>query len=193
MKILFLGYKDSPLIGFLSGSGEDVLVTDEKISIEYLHIHRPDFLVSYGYRYIIKQDILDYFAPNRAINLHISYLPWNRGADPNLWSFIENTPKGVTIHYLDAGVDTGDIIVQTEVPMNHDDTLHSSYLRLQENIIMLFTQNWHDIKTGNVTRTPQKGAGTLHKSKDKENIMPLLENGFDTKVLTLNNIRKNND
>ncbi|MCL0081308.1 hypothetical protein M1N64_03665 [Peptococcaceae bacterium] len=44
----------------------------------------------------------------RAINLHISFLPWNRGADPNFWSFIENAPVGVSIHYLDEGIDTGD-------------------------------------------------------------------------------------
>jgi len=39
-------------------------------------------------------------------------------ADPNVWSFIEKTPKGVSIHYLDAGIDTGDIIAQKLVETN---------------------------------------------------------------------------
>lgn len=46
------------------------------------------------------------------MNLHISYLPWNKGADPNFWSCIDGTPAGVTLHHIDAGVDTGDIIAQ---------------------------------------------------------------------------------
>ena len=50
--------------------------------------------------------------PDRVVNLHIAYLPYNRGADPNLWSVLEDTPAGVSIHYVDEGVDTGDIIAQ---------------------------------------------------------------------------------
>ena len=50
----------------------------------------------------------------RAINLHISYLPWNRGADPNLWSAV-GMPKGVTIHYINDGFDTGDILFQKAI------------------------------------------------------------------------------
>jgi methionyl-tRNA formyltransferase len=191
MKILFLGYKDSPLIDFLKNAGDEVLVTDEKITPAYLSENNPDFLISYGYRYIIKQDILDLFLPNHAINLHISLLPWNRGADPNLWSFIDNTPKGVTIHYLDAGVDTGDIIVQCEVPIHINDTLKSSYDKLHENIQALFKQNWDSVKTGKCPRIEQKGNGSLHKSKDKQDI--ILENGFDTPVAVLEKFRGSNN
>ena len=190
MKILFLGYLDSPLIKFLQETGAEVLVTNEKITIDFLSSHKPDFLISYGYRYIIKQEILDYFLPSKAINLHISYLPWNRGSDPNLWSFIENTPKGVTIHYLDAGIDTGDIILQQEVQMQENDTLSTSYNRLHETIMALFKNNWDDIKSGRIQAKPQNGKGTLHKSKDKENIMKSLENGFDTCVAKLRNLEK---
>ena len=38
--------------------------------------------------------------------MHISYLPFNRGAHPNYWSFKDNSPKGVTIHFIDNGIDT---------------------------------------------------------------------------------------
>ena len=46
------------------------------------------------------------------INLHISYLPYNRGSYPNYWSFKENTPNGVSIHHIDDGIDTGPVLVQ---------------------------------------------------------------------------------
>ena len=50
-------------------------------------------LVSFGYRFILPGDLLARF-PDRAVNLHIAYLPWNRGAHPNVWSAYEGTPAG---------------------------------------------------------------------------------------------------
>ena len=44
------------------------------------------------------------------VNLHKAYLPYNKGAHPNFWSFAENTPSGITIHVIDSGIDTGNII-----------------------------------------------------------------------------------
>jgi len=131
MKILFLGAPDSPVFLWLKQQGEDVHSTLDKITVDYVLENKFNFLISYGYRYVLKKEILDLF-PNRAINLHISYLPYNRGSDPNFWSFIDGTPKGVTIHYLDEGVDTGDIIVQKEVVFDslETETLASSYQKL---------------------------------------------------------------
>lgn len=189
MKILFLGPSDSPLLTWLIERGEDVSSTSEKITPDYLIQHQFDFLVSYGYRYILKKDVLDLF-PDSAINLHISYLPYNRGADPNFWSFIEGTPKGVTIHYLDEGVDTGDIIVQKEVVFDSPDveTLGSSYQRLQLEIQHLFFENWELIKNKKCNRTPQTDVGTIHKVKDKEHLLHLIEkDGWNTKVSLLIN------
>lgn len=48
----------------------------------------------------------------------MSYLPYNKGTHPNYWSFIENTPKGVMIHEIDKGIDTGNIIVQKKIKLN---------------------------------------------------------------------------
>ena len=49
---------------------------------------------------------------NDILNLHISYLPFNKGAHPNFWSFAENTPSGVTIHKINKKIDSGNIIYQ---------------------------------------------------------------------------------
>jgi methionyl-tRNA formyltransferase len=109
MNVLFLGPTDSSVLDYLKSTEASVVQTTDPIDAAFFDRRPVDFLASHGYRHIIKPSVLDRL-PRRAVNLHISYLPWNRGADPNLWSFIENTPKGVSIHYLDAGVDTGDII-----------------------------------------------------------------------------------
>jgi len=156
----------------------------EPIDVAVRDAYSPDCIVSYGYRHIIKNDVLLRYTV-RAINLHISYLPWNRGADPNFWSFVEDTPKGVTIHYLDEGVDTGDIIVQKRVTFSESDTLRTSYDKLQEEIQALFKDNWASIRTGGCHRKRQQGKGTFHKLKDKERLSHLLTRGWDTPITVL--------
>ena len=184
MKVLFLGPSESPLVDWLKSMGETVTTTTDPIDITFLGAHAPDFIVSYGYRHILKGDVLDRFA-NRAINLHISYLPWNRGADPNFWSLVEDTPKGVTIHYLDRGIDTGDIIVQKQVTFSENDTLRTSYDRLQDEIQALFREHWPTIRSGGCNRTPQDGRGSYHRPKDKESLSHLMFDGWDTPVAVL--------
>lgn len=184
MKVLFLGPRESPLISWLKSQSEDVIATEDPIDLSFLGLHRPDFIVSYGYRHIIRNDVLTRYR-DRAINLHISLLPWNRGADPNLWSVVEDTPKGVTIHYLDKGVDTGEIIAQREVALTETDTLRTSYEKLQAAIQALFKDIWADLRAGRAKGKPQQGAGSYHRLKDKEKIAHLLTAGWDTPISTL--------
>ena len=184
-KILFLGPEDSQLVTWLQNQGEQVIHTAERVSTQFIADEGFTFLISCGYRRILGKDILDKF-PNKAISLHISYLPWNRGADPNLWSFIEDTPKGITIHYLDEGVNTGDIIVQKELKFDLDkETLATSYEKLQVAIQDLFRQHWDVIKSGVCQRHKQLGKGSTHKVKDKESLSGLLTDGWDTPVSVL--------
>ena len=145
MVVLFLGNASSPLIPLIHSHGDEVMACNTQLDISFIEQLQPDFLVSSGYPYILKEEILRLF-PSKAINLHISYLPWNRGADPDLWSLVDDTPKGVTIHYLDKGVDTGDIIVQREVNFFSRDTLGDYYGRLHRRIQELFNEYWPAIK-----------------------------------------------
>jgi len=191
-KILFLGPSDSPIFVWLQKNGENIFSTVDKITVDYIIENDFNFLISYGYRFILRKEILDLF-PNRAINMHISFLPYNRGADPNFWSLIERTPKGVSIHYLDEGVDTGDIIVQKEVTFDSFDTetLASSYQKLQEEIQNIFFQHWDLIKNQKCDRTPQVGTGTAHRVKDKEYLLHLMgKDGWNTKLSVLDNYSK---
>jgi methionyl-tRNA formyltransferase len=183
--ILFLGPSDSPLLDWLKNQGETIIQTSETIESSFIGKNNITFLISYGYRYILSNEVLGKMKLtrskrrgkfyNNAINLHISYLPWNRGADPNFWSFIDNTPKGVTIHYLDEGIDTGDIIVQKEITLDtNNGTLATTYKTLQLGIQELFKQNRINIKNGKNLRKKQMGKGSFHKIKDKEIFSQLL-------------------
>lgn len=184
MNILILGPERMALTTYFAADNDTVKVTAEKLNAECELIQWADFLISYGYRHIIKSDILALFF-QKAINLHISYLPWNRGSDPNLWSFLENTPKGVTIHYLDDGLDTGDIIAQKKVNHQPDDTLETSYNRLAEKIEQLFRQVWPEIRSGQLKAIPQQDGGTSHRKRDRKRFEHLLTKGWDTPVADL--------
>ena len=149
MKILYLGVAPYALKDFLEKDGNEVICTSDKVTPGFITENKIDLCISYRYRHIIGQNIIDESGDN-IINLHISLLPWNRGSDPNLWSFLEDTPKGVTIHHVDAGVDTGDIIFQKEVFFGPGETLSSSYQTLNTAIVHLFMENCLISKTSDI-------------------------------------------
>lgn len=155
----------------------------EPIDIKDLLYLRPDWIISYGYRHIIKQDVIDFMEGNIA-NLHISYLPYNRGSDPNLWSWLVPSPQGVTIHQIDKGLDTGAIYSQYLVTMKPErETLESSYKKLHQALVILFKSRWEAIKERRIIAKKQKGKGSYHKLTDKESLMEDLPNGFKTPII----------
>lgn len=184
MNLLLLGPYGDKLRDFLTAFEDTVLITTEQLTIDSECFADIDFIISYGYRYILDKNIVDRFK-KKIINLHISLLPWNRGADPNLWSFLEDTPKGVTIHYINQGVDTGNILAQKEVNYLPEDTLRTSYNRLSENIEDLFREVWPLIRSGQREASPQSQGGSFHSSVDKNKYAHLLTNGWDTPVINL--------
>jgi methionyl-tRNA formyltransferase len=184
MNILLLGPYRKDLIDFLSSFGDKITAAEAPMARDSEWFCKIDFIISYGYRHILKKDILDRF-PNKAINLHISLLPWNRGADPNLWSFLEDTPKGVTIHYLDYGIDTGDILAQQEVNYVPEDTLRTSYERLSKTIEELFRQMWPNIRSGKQKSTSQPKGGSYHRLSDRVAFEYLFTKGWDTPIADL--------
>ena len=162
--LLFLGYDESKttLINALKGKNINVDHTDEYItwSDEY------DLIVSFGYRYIIKPDqIMNSSAP--ILNLHIAYLPWNKGSHPNFWSHFDCTPSGVTIHLIDDGIDTGPIAFQKYVNFSKDEiTFADTYCRLLAEVEKLFLENIDSILSLDFELKPQRRQGTFHKSSD---------------------------
>lgn len=179
MRVLFLG-PASPTLTFLR-ERENVVATEEPLDVETAG--RFDLFVSHGYRHIIREPVLS-LIERRAVNLHISLLPWNRGADPNLWSWLEQTPKGVTIHYIDAGVDTGPIVAQREVALDGGGTLASTYAELQAAMTGLFVERWPEICAGDPGRA-QRGKGSYHAVADKARVEHLLTDGWSTPVRAL--------
>ncbi len=195
MKILFLSNNviSDELIYWLKNiAKEEVILFDQFINMDFLRKIKPYFMISYNYKFIIKQEIINYMK-NNIINLHISLLPWNRGAYPNVWSFLEDTPKGVTIHIIDKGIDTGPILVQKEVYIDEStETLKSSYEKLHKEIQELFKLKWNDIKNKKLKITPQDSGGSIHYVKDFKKIEYLInDKGWDISIKEFKNRYKN--
>lgn len=148
----------------------------ERLTADYLKKLNPELVISYNYNYVISQECINTVHEN-IINMHISLLPWNRGASPNIWSFIDNTPKGVTIHMLSAGVDEGDILFQEEAYFDPQiETFQTTHTKLNDMIRYLFMRNWPIICSGQYKelRKKQIGNGSYHTTADlkelKENV-----------------------
>lgn len=130
----------------------------------------PDIGLSILFGYILRSDFLG-LLPAGLVNLHPSYLPYNRGTYPNIWSIIEKTPAGVTLHYVDAGVDTGDIVAQRRVLVEPIDTGETLYRKLERACVALFKETWPLIRSGRAPRVQQsRDAGTYHRTRDVERI-----------------------
>jgi methionyl-tRNA formyltransferase len=174
MKILFLtnSREAETLANWISATDKDdqVIIESNNISVLDFKYHNPDLVISYSYQYILKADILQ-LVSRPIINLHISYLPFNRGANPNVWSFLDDTKKGVTIHEIDTGIDTGPILLQKEIHFpGRSSTLRETYRILQNEIQKLFKENWTDIKNGKIIACFQKEKGSYHSIYDFKKI-----------------------
>ncbi|BDW96816.1 hypothetical protein MACH10_25010 [Thalassospira tepidiphila] len=162
-RVLFLGYNrdQTSLIDVLSEAGCDVDHSVDPIEeVDY------DLIVSFGYRHIISQNTLNRITCP-IMNLHISYLPYNRGAHPGFWSFFDDTPSGVTIHLIDDGLDTGPVIYQRKVTFDAGEvTFADAHRRLVSEIEDLFVVHLDELLTGKWRAVPQCGEGTKHYVKD---------------------------
>ena len=170
--ILFLTNNDNTmdLYQWLKNIGEKVYTFQNKIDLSIVEQLHPSFIISFNYRHLIKEEVIEYM-DGRIINLHCSYLPYNRGASPNFFSLWDDTPKGVSIHKVDKGLDTGDILCQKELYFDENkETFESTYSKLLEEIKKLFKDNWSKIRTGEIQPREQKGKGTYHKMSELEEI-----------------------
>jgi methionyl-tRNA formyltransferase len=138
--------------------------------VDSIRALQPDLAVSVLFGYLLRPEFLALFKQG-AINLHPSYLPYNRGAYPNVWSIVNGTPAGVTIHHIAEGLDTGDIIAQQAVAVEPVDTGLTLYRKLERAGLDLFRKTWPGVRAGKAPRLPQaSGEGTSHRARDVEEI-----------------------
>ncbi len=181
MNVLLLSPINSEINSFFEKNGVTYTQTHEKILIESVEKLNPDFILSYRYRHIIDEKFLQ-MVKVPIVNLHHSFLPFNRGAHPNFWSFYEDTPKGISIHLIDKGIDTGDIIYQEEIQLNLKSTFRETYKKLDDEIVDRFIKIFPTIVANNYDLIKQKSKGTFHNASELDKYLKKYPNLWDMKI-----------
>ena len=177
--ILVLGYGEDQtnVISELRSKEYEVMQKSEKIEVIS---DQFDLVLSFGYRHLLTESVISTTkAP--ILNLHLSFLPWNRGAHPNFWSFWDNTPSGVTIHKIDPGVDTGPILFQRYFEFDSKvETFKTTHEKLVKSVEALLFENFERIINQDFEFKKQRGKGTYHSLMD----LPQDFSGWDTNIAT---------
>jgi methionyl-tRNA formyltransferase len=116
---------------------------------------RPDLIVVAGFSRILRDDVIR--IPSRGcINVHPSLLPRYRGPNPIYWVLANGEKEtGVTVHYVDEGIDTGDVIAQRPVRIIGGDDERSLFARCVDESARLLTDVLRRFEDGPVPGAPQ--------------------------------------
>lgn len=130
--------------------------------VEHLRTYEADIFIVAAFGQILSTEILE-MPKYGCVNIHASLLPKYRGASPIQWAVINGEKTaGVTTMQMDAGIDTGDILEKTELPLAEDETGGSLFEKLAEAGAGLCVQTIAHIQDGTVTRTRQDEAQATH-------------------------------
>ncbi|MBW3571384.1 MAG: hypothetical protein KY467_09775 [Gemmatimonadetes bacterium] len=135
-------------------------------SVQRLRTMELDWIVGVHFPYLVPQEVLD--VPRQGmLNLHPALLPWNRGWHTPSWALLEGTPVGATLHFMDAGIDTGDVVLQRRLEPHAGETADALYRRLKLLELEVFREAWPCLVDGTFKRVPQPvGVGSTHRRAD---------------------------
>ncbi len=116
---------------------------------------QPDLFVVVAYGQILPKPVLN-IPKYGAVNVHASLLPRYRGAAPIAWAILKGEKvTGVTTMVMDEGMDTGDILLQTEVPIGDEETCENLHDRLGSLGAQLLLKTLEKMKAGDIRAIPQ--------------------------------------
>ena len=123
--------------------------------VEAMRNLQPDFLFSCYYRHMVKQPVLD-LPRLGALNMHGSLLPKYRGRVPVNWVLVNGeTETGVTLHYMEAKADQGDIVAQKRVPITEEDTALTLFARMTVAAEEIMREAYPLLRAGQAPRQAQ--------------------------------------
>lgn len=175
----------------LSDQGFEVKVSPEPYDEDTDDEFTPDIILSSGYDRLLKPKTIQKF-PNRLINLHAAYLPWARGIGTTLFATMLRYPYGVSVHFIDEGLDTGQIIARKLVQTERSDTLRTLYSKLLSATENLFFESFSKIFAGQAIGTPQGELGEISTRRSRlqfESVMDVCPDGYDTLITDLEKLR----
>jgi methionyl-tRNA formyltransferase len=121
-----------------------------------LRNQQPDLVVFTGGG-LIRQEVLD-TSGHGVINCHMGVLPYYRGMDVVEWPILEGNPDkiGITVHFMDKGVDTGDILKIKKIPPRNGESIRDLRDRIEPIMCQTLVDTCMDYLDGKITRAPQQ-------------------------------------
>lgn len=134
------------------------------VAIEILRKLNVDLGIVLGTR-VLKEGIFSVPAMG-CINLHKGKVPEYRGLPPGFWELYDGAASaGVTVHFVDKGLDTGDVIAEANVPITQSETPASLLQKLNDEGSRILAEAVASIQAGTVRRSPQPRTGTRARTK----------------------------
>jgi methionyl-tRNA formyltransferase len=168
---------------------DDFRNNDDKF-VKLLERESVDLIVSCAYPFLIRKKVIDFMESKFGIvNLHGSVLPKYRGTTPVLWAIINNDEYlGITLHYIDEGCDSGDIIYQSTIKNSLTESLYDLTERLKYAGSHIFSKYLDDLSSG-------KEIKRIVQDSDKSCVAPrikgkLLKMNFNQSVVAIRSFFK---
>lgn len=187
-------YLSLDLLNRFSGTGPaySARTVAERNGIEYEHVgdvNAPEYV-----RYVERKDpdvIASVAVPQKfqprlftipddgTVNIHSSLLPEYRGLSPSFWTLLRGEDEtGITVHFVDEELDTGEIILQRPVEIRPDDSLHALNRRVAEEGSALLAEALERIRTGSVSaREMPEEEGSYFSLPTREDVREFVERG----------------
>jgi len=147
--------------------------------VQQIRSANPDLIISVSMNQIVKKQLLE-MPPKRCINVHCAPLPRYGGMSPYVWALANNEDhSAATIHYMDEGLDTGDIIVQEKVDVVKNDSAFALFYRCCLRARGLLVKAVDEIETCTVTSYEQDLSNKTYFSwPNRECVKNLHKNGY---------------
>lgn len=150
--------RDSELIRRAEENGIPIELSENINSREFadrMKYYNSDLFVSMSFNQIFKKEMIN-FPKYNTINCHAGKLPFYRGRNILNWALINDEKEfGITVHYLDEGIDTGDIILQQTYPITDEDNYHTLLIRAYDGCADILYHAIKMIQNGEVKRIRQ--------------------------------------
>ena len=175
----------------LCEQGFEVIVSPDPYDADSVDEFSPDIILSSGYDRLLRPKTIQKYS-QRIINLHAAYLPWARGIGTTLFATILRYPYGVSVHFINEGLDTGNLIARKIVQTEQDDTLRTFYSKLLSATEDLFFESFPKIVSGQTNGVPQEELGEINTNRSRlqfESVMDICPNGYDTLIADLEKLR----
>ena len=175
----------------LCEQGFEVIVSPDPYDADSVDEFSPDIILSSGYDRLLRPNTIQKYS-QRIINLHAAYLPWARGIGTTLFATILRYPYGVSVHFINEGLDTGNLIARKIVQTEQDDTLRTFYSKLLSATEDLFFESFPKIVSGQTNGVSQEELGEINTNRSRlqfESVMDICPNGYDTLIVDLEKLR----